>query len=77
MAMHGNEVNDMADEITRKRMRGAILTARDVIAAARVNGEDVKEPERLLSEALAASYRLDYIRAYNLAKKATDIVVRG
>lgn len=65
----------MAEEITRERMREAIKRAKDIIAIGKNAHIDVTDAERLLGEACAASYRLDYFHARNLANDAAMQVI--
>lgn len=67
-------MNGMVD-ITRERMREAIKIAKAIIAVGRTQKVNVTEAERLLSEAVAASYRLDFRRALNLAEAAQIRVI--
>ncbi|MGQ9582055.1 MAG: Ig-like domain-containing protein [Thermoplasmatota archaeon] len=61
--------------VTKDAMRAAVMDAREAIRAGRAAGIDLSECERLLAEAIACSYRLDYTRARNLAKKAEAVAV--
>lgn len=56
--------------VSREAMRGAINDARHAISAARAAGLNPSDCDRLLSESMAASYRLDYVRARNLSRRA-------
>ncbi|MEM4729675.1 MAG: putative Ig domain-containing protein [Thermoplasmata archaeon] len=61
--------------VTKDAMRAAILDAREAIRAGKAAGLELRECERLLAEAMAASYRMDYNRARNLAKKAEAVAL--
>lgn len=65
----------MVEEITRERMREAIKIAKRIIDIGKKEKVDVTEAERLLGEALGASYRLDYLRALHLAEAAQHRVI--
>lgn len=59
--------------VTRDAMRAAINNAKEAIRAATAAGLEPVECGRLLTEAIAASYRLDYPRARNLAQRAEAV----
>lgn len=59
--------------VTRDAMRAAINDAKEAIRAATSAGLEPVECGRLLTEAIAASYRLDYARARNLARRAEAV----
>ncbi len=67
----------MAEDISREKMREAITIAKAMISVGRGLKTDVEEATRLLTEAIAASYRLDYCRAYGLAQAAQAAVIEG
>jgi len=71
----GLEVPQEDDMVTRDAMRTAVADARQAIQAAKDAGMDPEECNRLLSEAIAASYRMDYPRAQNLARKAETVAM--
>jgi hypothetical protein len=56
-------------------MRAAINDARHAISAARAAGLNPSDCDRLLSESMAASYRLDYVRSRNLARRAESVAL--
>lgn len=56
-------------------MRAAINDAKHAISAARAAGLNPSDCDRLLSEAASASYRLDYVRARNLARRAESVAL--
>jgi hypothetical protein len=53
----------------RDGMRKALYEAKDAIQHARDAGLNVMEFDRLLSEAVVWSYRLDFVRARNIADR--------
>jgi len=55
--------------VTRADMRAAINDARHALSAARAAGLNPSDGERLLSEAVAASYRQEYARSRDLARR--------
>jgi hypothetical protein len=61
--------------VSRSAMRSAINDARHAISAARAAGLNPADCDRLLSESMAASYRLDYVRARNLARRAESVAL--
>jgi hypothetical protein len=67
------EINEEDDLVSRDAMRTAVADAKQAIQAAKSAGQDPEECQRLLSEAIAASYRMDYPRARNLARKAESV----
>jgi hypothetical protein len=69
----GMEINEEDDLVSRDAMRTAVADAKQAIQAAKSAGQDPEECQRLLSEAIAASYRMDYPRARNLARKAESV----
>lgn len=56
-------------------MRTAINDAKHAISAARAAGLNPSDCDRLLSAAASASYRLDYVRARNLARRAETVAL--
>jgi hypothetical protein len=64
-----------AGVVSRSAMRAAINDARHAISAARAAGLNPSDCDRLLSESMAASYRLDYVRARNLARRAESVAL--
>jgi hypothetical protein len=56
-------------------MRTAVCDAKQAIQAAKALGLVTRESERLLAEAIATSYRLDYNHARSLAKKAEAVAL--
>jgi hypothetical protein len=71
----GLEIPQEDDLVTRDAMRTAVADAKQAIQAARTAGMDPEECDRLLSEAIAASYRMDYPRSRNLARKAEMVAM--
>jgi hypothetical protein len=71
----GREIVEEDDLVTRDAMRIAVADAKQAIQAAKTAGMDPEECDRLLSEAIAASYRMDYPRAKNLARKAEAVAI--
>jgi len=71
----GLEVPEQDELVTRDAMRTAIADAKRAIEAAKAAGMEPEECERLLSEAMAASYRMDYPRARGLARKAEAVAM--
>jgi hypothetical protein len=69
------ELPDEDSLVTRDAMRTAVTDAKQAIQAAKAAGLEPEECERLLAEAIAASYRLDYLRARNLARKAETVAL--
>jgi len=69
------ELPDEDSLVTRDAMRTAVTDAKQAIQAAKAAGLELEECERLLAEAIAASYRLDYLRARNLARKAEAVAL--
>jgi hypothetical protein len=61
--------------VSREAMRSAINDARHAISAARAAGLNPSDCDRLLSDAASASYRLDYVRARNLARRAESVAL--
>jgi hypothetical protein len=53
----------------REGMRKALYEAKDAIQHARDAGLNVMEFDRLLSEAVVWSYRLDFVSARNIADR--------
>ena len=61
--------------VSRDAMRTAVADAKQAIQAARDAGREPVECDRLLAEAIAASYRLDYVRARNQARRAEAVAL--
>ena len=61
--------------VSREAMRSAINDARHAISAARAAGLNPSDCDRMLSDAASASYRLDYVRARNLARRAESVAL--
>jgi hypothetical protein len=61
--------------VTRDAMRTAINDAKQAMDAARAMGVRTQACERVLAEAIASSYRLDYGHARSLAKKAEGMAL--
>jgi hypothetical protein len=61
--------------VSRDAMRAAVNDAKHAISAARAAGLNPSECERLLSEAVSASYRMDYARARRFARRSEAVAL--
>ena len=61
--------------VSRAAMRAAVNDAKQALSAARASGMNPSECERLLSEAVSASYRMDYARARRFARRAESVAL--